>query len=73
MRAAVYHGRGDIRIEEVPEPPSPGPGEVRLRVLRAAICGTDVSEYLHGPLLVPLTTRHPGSGHLGPVVLGHEV
>ncbi|HZU17511.1 MAG TPA: alcohol dehydrogenase catalytic domain-containing protein, partial [Candidatus Dormibacteraeota bacterium] len=47
--------------------------EVRLRVLRAAICGTDVSEYLHGPLLVPLTTRHPGSGHLGPVVLGHEV
>ncbi len=73
MRAAVYHGRRDLRIEQVPEPRSPGPGEVRLQVLRAAICGTDVGEYLHGPLLVPLTTRHPGSGHVGPVVLGHEV
>jgi (R,R)-butanediol dehydrogenase/meso-butanediol dehydrogenase/diacetyl reductase len=62
MRAAVYHGRGDVRIEQVPDPRPPGPGEVRLQVLRAAICGTDVTEYLHGPLLIPLTARHPISG-----------
>lgn len=61
MKAAVYHGRHDIRIESVPEPGDPGPGEVVLEVLRAAICGTDSSEWAHGPLL----TRPP-------VTLGHE-
>src|SRR3989442_12140113 len=61
MRAAVYHGRHDIRIESVPEPTDPAAGEVVLEVLRAAICGTDSSEWSHGPLLA-----RP------PVVLGHE-
>jgi (R,R)-butanediol dehydrogenase/meso-butanediol dehydrogenase/diacetyl reductase len=61
MKAAVYHGRHDIRIESVPEPDDPGPGEVVLVVARAAICGTDSSEWAHGPLL----TRPP-------VTLGHE-
>ena len=61
MKAAVYHGRHDIRIQSVPEPGDPGPGEVVLEVARAAICGTDSSEWAHGPLL----TRPP-------VTLGHE-
>ncbi len=73
MKAAVYHGRRDVRIESVPEPGPPDRGELVLEVLRGAICGTDVSEYLHGPHLIPLIVRHPGSGHLGPVVLGHEI
>jgi (R,R)-butanediol dehydrogenase/meso-butanediol dehydrogenase/diacetyl reductase len=51
MRAAVYHGRRDIRVESVPEPAAPAPGEVVLEVLRSAICGTDASEWSHGPLL----------------------
>ncbi len=61
MKAAVYHGRHDIRIESVPDPDEPGPGEVVLEVTRAAICGTDSSEWAHGPLLA-----RP------PVTLGHE-
>ena len=61
MKAAVYHGRHDIRIESVPEPDDPGPGELVLEVVRAAICGTDSAEWDHGPLL----TRPP-------VTLGHE-
>ena len=72
MRAAVYHGRRDVRVESVAEPRQPGPGEVLLRVQRAGICGTDAHEYLHGPVLVPLGARHPASGHLGPMILGHE-
>jgi (R,R)-butanediol dehydrogenase / meso-butanediol dehydrogenase / diacetyl reductase len=60
MRAAVYHGRRDIRIESVPEPRL-RPGEVMLEVLRSAICGTDAYEWSHGPLLA-----RP------PVTLGHE-
>jgi (R,R)-butanediol dehydrogenase/meso-butanediol dehydrogenase/diacetyl reductase len=61
MRAAVFHGAGDIRIDEVAEPTGPIDGDVIVEVARAAICGTDSSEWLHGPLLA-----RP------PVVLGHE-
>ncbi|WP_432936495.1 zinc-dependent alcohol dehydrogenase [Kribbella sp. CA-253562] len=72
MRAAVLHAARDLRIEDRPEPRAPGRGEVLLRVTRAGLCGTDVSEYSAGPLMTPLQTRHPNSGVLGPVVLGHE-
>jgi threonine dehydrogenase-like Zn-dependent dehydrogenase len=61
MRAAVFHGPHDVRIETVADPAAPAPGEVVLEVLRAAICGTDASEWDHGPVLC-----RPG------VVLGHE-
>lgn len=61
MKAAVFRGPGDVRIEPVPEPPSPGPGELLIRVSKAALCGTDSAEWDHGPLLA-----RP------PVVLGHE-
>jgi (R,R)-butanediol dehydrogenase/meso-butanediol dehydrogenase/diacetyl reductase len=72
MKAAVYHGNRDIRIEAMPEPGKPGPDEIILEVLRGAICGTDVTEYLYGPHFAPLTERHPASGHIGPMILGHE-
>lgn len=73
MKAAVYHGRRAVRVEKVPDPGYPGDGELVLQVLRAGICGTDVHEYVHGPHQIPLTRRHPSSGHQGPVVLGHEI
>jgi (R,R)-butanediol dehydrogenase / meso-butanediol dehydrogenase / diacetyl reductase len=72
MRAAMYYGAGDVRIESVPDPGPPGPGELVVEVLRGAICGTDSSEYAHGPHMIPLNARHPNSGHVGPLVLGHE-
>lgn len=72
MRAAVYHGTRDVRIESIAEPGAPGPREVQLRVVRAGLCGTDAGEYKYGPIMVPLTWRHPASGHEGPLVLGHE-
>jgi (R,R)-butanediol dehydrogenase / meso-butanediol dehydrogenase / diacetyl reductase len=73
MKAAVYHGRHDIRIESVPEPTDPGPGEVVLEVTRAAICGTDSSEWAHGPLLTrpPVTLGHEFVGRV--VSIGEEV
>lgn len=61
MRAAVFHGPHDVRIESVADPDSPGAGDVVLEVLRGAICGTDASEWDHGPVLC-----RPG------VTLGHE-
>jgi (R,R)-butanediol dehydrogenase / meso-butanediol dehydrogenase / diacetyl reductase len=72
MRAAVYHGAGDVRIESVPDPGRPGPGELLIEVTRSGICGSDAGEFQHGPRQVPLHVRHPHSGHVGPMVLGHE-
>jgi (R,R)-butanediol dehydrogenase/meso-butanediol dehydrogenase/diacetyl reductase len=72
VKAAVYHGNRDIRIESVPDPGKPGAHDVLLQVLRGAVCGSDVGEYLHGPSFTPLTRRHSASGHLGPLVIGHE-
>ena len=71
MRAAVYHGARDVRIDEVPVP-RPRDGEVLLAVRRSGICGSDATEWAAGPKMVPLTRRHPASGHLGPMVIGHE-
>lgn len=72
MKALVLHGPGDARVEERPDPAPPGPGDVTLRILRAGLCGTDATEYAAGPVMTPLTVRHPASGALGPVVIGHE-
>jgi (R,R)-butanediol dehydrogenase/meso-butanediol dehydrogenase/diacetyl reductase len=72
MRAAVYHGPGDIRIESVPEPGHPEPGELLLEVIRNGICGSDAGEFQHGPRMVPVGERHRHSGHVGPTILGHE-
>ena len=71
MRAAVLYAPGDLRIEDRPEPTC-GPADVIIEVTYNGLCGTDATEYAKGPMMVPLTARHPGSGHVGPTILGHE-
>jgi len=72
MRAAVDPRAGDVRIEAAGTPGEPGPGQVLIAPSMAAICGTDASEYAHGPHMIPLHERHPGSGLVGPLIIGHE-
>src|SRR5665213_2216714 len=71
MRAAVYHGTRDLRLESVPEPQA-GPGDVKLRVLYNGICGSDLHEYYDGPVTTR-TTPHPLTGVQNHVILGHEL
>ncbi len=71
MRAAVYYGAHDVRIEEVPAP-EPRDGEVLLRVLRSGMCGTDATEWRAGPITFPVDRVHPITGLSGPMVFGHE-
>lgn len=47
------------------------PGEVVIRVAACGIRGSDLHEYLHGPLYIP-KTPHPLTGVVPPVTLGHE-
>ncbi len=61
MRAALYYGPGDVRIETVPDP-APGPGEVLIRPLHNGLCGTDLHQFFDGPMSpAPL-----------PIIVGHE-
>lgn len=71
MRALRYHGREDVRLEEVEEP-RPGPGEVKLEVLFNGLCGSDVQEYFDGPVYTT-AKPHPLTGCARPAILGHEL
>ncbi|MCQ4080878.1 2,3-butanediol dehydrogenase [Streptomyces sp. RB6PN25] len=72
MKAARFHQRGDVRIEDVPEP-SIRPGAVKIKIEWCGICGTDLHEYLHGPIFCPTPHEpHPLTQETSPVVLGHE-
>jgi (R,R)-butanediol dehydrogenase/meso-butanediol dehydrogenase/diacetyl reductase len=72
MKAAVWHARNDIRVEDVPEPSAPGPGEVIIKVGACGICGTDLEEYRAGPLFIPVDKPNPLTGKQAPLILGHE-
>ncbi len=71
MRAAVWHAAGDLRVEDVPEPGDPGPGQAVVAVSFCGICGTDVHEFTEGPVLIR-SSAHPLTGTDPPVVIGHE-
>jgi len=59
MRAVVYRGINDLRLEKVPVP-TIGPGELLVRIVTCGICGTDLKKI------------HLGS-HSAPRIFGHEM
>jgi L-iditol 2-dehydrogenase len=67
-----YYAPGDVRAEEAPEP-SPGPGDVLLRVRACSICGTDVKILRHGHhrMAPPRVMGHEIAGEI--VEVGAEV
>ena len=71
MKAARWHGVKDIRVEDIPEP-KPGKGEVKIKVAWTGICGSDLHEYLAGPIFVPVGEEHPLSHDKAPITMGHE-
>jgi (R,R)-butanediol dehydrogenase / meso-butanediol dehydrogenase / diacetyl reductase len=72
MRAARFHGQRSITIDEIPEPVL-RPGAVAIDVAWCGICGSDLHEYLEGPIFIPPVGHpHPLSGEQEPVTMGHE-
>src|SRR5258708_14891675 len=61
MRAAVLKARGRFEIDRVSPAPRLSPTDLKLRVLYSGICGSDLHEFVAGPLMAPM-----------PAVLGHE-
>jgi 2-desacetyl-2-hydroxyethyl bacteriochlorophyllide A dehydrogenase len=52
MKAAVFRGVEDVRVEDVPEPEA-GPDDVVIEVSVCGICGSDLHTYLHGSFVQP--------------------
>ena len=70
MKAALWYGKRDVRLENIKEP-SLKPGSVKVKVSWCGICGTDLHEFEEGPIFIP-STQHPLTGEKFPVVIGHE-
>jgi len=73
MRAAVVHAFGEpLRIEEVPVP-TPGPGEIVVKLAATGVCHTDLhaarGDWAVKPTL-PLIPGHEGTGHVAAVGAG---
>jgi (R,R)-butanediol dehydrogenase/meso-butanediol dehydrogenase/diacetyl reductase len=71
MQALRFHTARDLRIEDVSEPGEPREDEVVVRVAACGICGTDLHEYVAGPIVTPVEP-HPLTGAQNPQILGHE-
>lgn len=61
MRAVVWHGKEDVRVEEVPDPTIVDPTDAVIEVTSTAICGSDL--HLYGPLSAAMEEGD---------ILGHE-
>jgi L-iditol 2-dehydrogenase len=71
MRAAVYRGVNDVRVETVPVP-SIGAGEVLIHVAACGICGTDLKKIHSGSHSAPRIFGHETAGTLAAVGEGVE-
>ena len=71
MLAARFYDQKDIRLEDVEIPRRHAPDEVLVEVAWCGICGTDLHEYLVGPIVTPVQP-HPLTGATLPQTLGHE-
>src|SRR3954454_10982210 len=75
MRAVVYRGPNDLRLEEVPVPRI-GTGELLVRVAACGVCPTDIKKIVYGTVAPPRIFGHETSGTIvraGATVRGFEV
>lgn len=71
MKAAVWYGEKDLRIEDRDLKPMKA-DEVKVRVAWAGICGSDLHEYQEGPVFIPVDKEDELTGEVAPLIMGHE-
>lgn len=63
MKALRWYGKKDIRYEDTVDPVA-GPGQLKVKIKLAGICGTDLKEYVAGPVMIAADSA--------PITVGHE-
>jgi (R,R)-butanediol dehydrogenase/meso-butanediol dehydrogenase/diacetyl reductase len=72
MKAARFNGPKDILVTEIPVPVLHAEA-VMIDIAWCGICGTDLHEYLEGPIFIPAKGHpHPLTHEEEPVTMGHE-
>lgn len=71
MKAAVWYNKKEIKVEDR-EIRDILPNEVKVKVAWAGICGSDLHEYLEGPITIPIHTPDPLTNQKAPLTMGHE-
>jgi len=71
MKALRFHKARDLRLEEVTPPSSPAPDQAIVKIISCGICGTDLHEFVSGPIILPVEP-HPFTKAKIPIILGHE-
>ena len=71
MLAARFYDKRDIRVEQTAMAELRESDDVMVKVSFCGICGTDLHEYLMGPIVTP-AEPHPMTGATLPQTLGHE-
>ena len=60
MKAVVWHGRGDVRTETVPDPTIQEPTDAIVRITSTGLCGSDLHLY---SVMAPFMTAGDVLGH----------
>lgn len=71
MKAAVWYGKKDLRIENVEENVLKDT-DIKVKVAWAGICGSDLHEYEEGPVFIPTAEADPLTNEKAPLTMGHE-
>jgi len=73
MKAAVMIEGGGLEVRDMPEPPEPGPDQVKVKIAYCGICGSELHsldpDYTSRPSVFG---RPPGGGPMPPRIGGHE-
>src|ERR1700733_7957518 len=71
VKALRWHGREDVRLDEVEFESALGDFDVEVAVACCGICGSDLTEFRRGPLAIR-DKPHVLTGQRPPLTLGHE-
>ncbi len=71
MKAVRWYARRDVRIDNL-FPPNVQRGTVKVKIMWSGICGSDVHEFVAGPILISSDEPHPLTGKTAPITIGHE-
>ena len=63
MKALRFHAKRDLRVDDIAAPKQCGPNQVIVKTSWCGICGTDLHEFMAGPIFIPKDSKGQILGH----------